>query len=64
MLGDLDSFYVTADNKSVVLEVTTDENEKRSILVHKDALRQMLDAEPVYDAPVVRQDPTPRTKTT
>jgi len=60
MLGDLESFYVTPGRKHVVMEVTTDEGEKRSILVSKDALRQMLEAEPIYEVLPVRQDPTPR----
>ena len=60
MYGELDSFYVTAGCKHVVMEITTEENEKRSILVSKDALRQMLEAEPIYEVLPIRQDPTPR----
>ena len=60
MYGDVESFHVGAEGNYVVMNVITEDGQRESISVSKAELKFMLDAQPHYDDPPVRQVATPK----
>jgi len=61
MNGEVTAFYVTQDRAAIVMTVTDPvEGSQHDVLVSREQLQYMMDAEPLYQAPKVQQNVTPR----